>query len=42
MSGINGKSLNEWMLKRIEMCRVRHYYRQFAIEPDFSSLWSTM
>lgn len=29
VAGINGKSLNEWIEQRMEMIRVRHYYRQF-------------
>ena len=33
ISGINGKSLREWMVTRITKCRIRHYYRQFDAEP---------
>lgn len=35
MAGINGQSLKDWISKRIEMCRIRQYYRQFsAVQHD--------
>lgn len=28
--GVNGKSMREWLTERIELCRIRNYYRQFS------------
>lgn len=33
LAGINGKSLNEWILGRMQLIRVRHYYLQFIQQP---------
>lgn len=31
--GMNGKSLKEWLTERMELCRIRNYYRQFGNQP---------
>ena len=33
-AGVNGKSLENWLDERIQMCRVRHYYQQFVTVPQ--------
>lgn len=30
---MNGKSLKEWLTERMELCRIRNYYRQFGNQP---------
>lgn len=29
-AGMNGSSLKAWLLERLELCRIRNYYRQFS------------
>lgn len=42
MSGMNGQSLEQWLKDRIELCKIRQYYRQFYRPKDTTHSTSSL